>query len=58
MGICQEADLLLFVPRVAAALGAAVCISCPDALSTPVVLLTPAMEQTRATGHGRLSGVV
>jgi tetratricopeptide (TPR) repeat protein len=47
MGICQEADLLLFVPRVAAALGAAYILS--GRVADAVVLLTPVMEQTRAT---------
>jgi len=44
MGICQEADLLLFVPRVAAALGAAYSLS--GRAADAVALLTPAMEQT------------
>jgi tetratricopeptide (TPR) repeat protein len=47
MGICQEADLLLFVPRMAAALGAAYTQS--GRVADAVALLTPAMEQTRAT---------
>ncbi len=47
MGICQEADLLLFVPRVAAALGAAYILS--GRVADAVVLLTPVLEQTRAT---------
>jgi len=47
MGICQEADLLLFVPRVAAALGTAYILS--GRVADAVVLLTPVMEQTRAT---------
>jgi class 3 adenylate cyclase/tetratricopeptide (TPR) repeat protein len=47
MGICQEADLLLFVPRVAAALGTAYSLSGRGA--DAVALLTPAMEQIRAT---------
>jgi tetratricopeptide (TPR) repeat protein len=46
MGICQEADLLLFVPRVAAALGAAYIQS--GRVADAVALLRPAMEQTRA----------
>jgi tetratricopeptide (TPR) repeat protein len=45
MGICQEADLLLFVPRVAAALGAAYSLS--GRVADAVGLLTPVMEQTR-----------
>ena len=47
MDICQEADLLLFVPRVAAALGAAYSLA--GRVADAVALLTPAMEQTRAT---------
>jgi class 3 adenylate cyclase/tetratricopeptide (TPR) repeat protein len=47
MGICQDADLLLFVPRVAAALGAAYSLS--GRVADAVALLTPTLEQTRAT---------
>jgi tetratricopeptide (TPR) repeat protein len=47
MGICQEAALQLFVPRVAAALGAAHILS--GHVADAVALLTPAMEQTMAT---------
>jgi class 3 adenylate cyclase/tetratricopeptide (TPR) repeat protein len=47
MGIGQEADLPLFVPRVAAALGAAYILS--GRVADAVALLTQAMEQTRAT---------
>jgi tetratricopeptide (TPR) repeat protein len=47
LGICQEADLLLFVPRVVAALGAAYLLS--GRVADAVALLTPVMEQTRAT---------
>ena len=47
MGICQEAALPLFVPRVAAALGAAHTLS--GRVADAVALLTPAMEQTMAT---------
>ena len=47
MGICQEADLLLFVPRVAAVLGAAYSLA--GRVVDAVALLTPALEQTRAT---------
>jgi class 3 adenylate cyclase/tetratricopeptide (TPR) repeat protein len=50
MGICQEADLLLFVPRVAAALGTTYILS--GRVADAVALLTPAMEQTRATDMG------
>jgi class 3 adenylate cyclase/tetratricopeptide (TPR) repeat protein len=47
MGICQEADLRLFVPRVAAALGTAYILS--GRVADAVALLMPAMEQIRAT---------
>jgi class 3 adenylate cyclase/tetratricopeptide (TPR) repeat protein len=47
MGICQEVDLLLFIPRVAAALGAAYSLS--GRVADAMALLTPAMEQARAT---------
>ena len=47
MGICQDADLLLFVPRMAAALGTAYILS--GRVADAVALLTPAMEQIRAT---------
>ena len=56
MGICQEAALRLFVPRVAAALGAAYILS--GRVADAVALLTPAMEQTTGHGHDRLSGAV
>ena len=46
MHICQEADLLLFAPRVAAALGAAYLLS--GRVADAVALLTPVLEQTRA----------
>jgi tetratricopeptide (TPR) repeat protein len=46
MGICQEADLPLFVPRIAAALGAAYTLS--GRIADAVALLTQAMEQTMA----------
>ncbi|MGH8065527.1 MAG: ATP-binding protein [Candidatus Entotheonellia bacterium] len=46
MGICQEADLPLFVPRMAAALGAAYTLS--GRVADAVALLTRAMEQTAA----------
>jgi tetratricopeptide (TPR) repeat protein len=45
MGICQEADLPLFVPRMAAALGAAYALS--GRVDDAVGLLTPALAQTR-----------
>jgi tetratricopeptide (TPR) repeat protein len=47
MGICQEADLLLFVPRMAAALGATYTLS--GRAAEAVALLTQAMEQSIAT---------
>jgi class 3 adenylate cyclase/tetratricopeptide (TPR) repeat protein len=47
MSICQEADLTLFVPRMAAALGAAYTLS--GRVADAVALLTPALEQTSAT---------
>jgi class 3 adenylate cyclase/tetratricopeptide (TPR) repeat protein len=47
MGICQEADLLLFVPRMAAALGAAYTLA--GRAADAVELLTQAMEQSIAT---------
>jgi tetratricopeptide (TPR) repeat protein len=50
LGICQDADLRLFVPRVAAALGAAYSLS--GRLTDAVAVLTPALEQTRATDMG------
>jgi tetratricopeptide (TPR) repeat protein len=47
IGICQEADLRFFVPRVAAALGAAYILS--GRVADAVALLTPLLEQVRAT---------
>ena len=47
MGICQEAGLPLFVPRMAAALGTAYTLS--GRVADAVALLTQAMEQTMAT---------
>jgi tetratricopeptide (TPR) repeat protein len=47
MGICQEGNLPIFFPRMAAALGAAYILS--GRVADAVALLTPAMEQTRAT---------
>jgi class 3 adenylate cyclase/tetratricopeptide (TPR) repeat protein len=47
MGICREADLPVFVPRVAAALGAAYTLS--GRIADAVALLTQAMDQTTAT---------
>ena len=50
VGICQEADLPGYFPRVAAALGAAYTLSGRVAEAVP--LLTQAMEQTSATESG------
>jgi class 3 adenylate cyclase len=47
MGICQDSDLLLFVPRMAAALGTAYILL--GRVADAVALLTPAMEQISAT---------
>ena len=47
MSICQEADLPLFFPRTAAALGAAYTLS--GRVADAVALLTQAMEQTKST---------
>jgi class 3 adenylate cyclase/tetratricopeptide (TPR) repeat protein len=47
MGICQEADLPAYSPRVAAALGAAYTLG--GRVADAVPLLTQAMEQTAAT---------
>jgi tetratricopeptide (TPR) repeat protein len=47
MGICQEADLPIFIPRVAAALGAAYTQS--GRVADAVALLTQTMAQTTAT---------
>jgi class 3 adenylate cyclase/tetratricopeptide (TPR) repeat protein len=44
MGVCREADLSVFIPRLAAALGAAYTLS--DRVADAVTLLTQAMEQT------------
>jgi tetratricopeptide (TPR) repeat protein len=47
IGICQEADLPLFVPRMAAALGTAYTLAGRGV--DAVALLTPAVEQTMET---------
>jgi tetratricopeptide (TPR) repeat protein len=47
MGICQEANLSIFFPRMAAALGAAYTLS--GHVADAVTLLTQAMAQTRTT---------
>jgi class 3 adenylate cyclase/tetratricopeptide (TPR) repeat protein len=46
MGICQEANILIFFPRMAAALGAAYTLA--GRLADAIALLTQAMEQTTA----------
>jgi tetratricopeptide (TPR) repeat protein len=46
IGVCREADLPVFVPRVAAALGAAYTLS--GRMADAVTLLTPAVERTTA----------
>jgi tetratricopeptide (TPR) repeat protein len=48
MGICQDADLPLFFPWIAAALGAAYALA--GRVADAVPLLTQAMEQTMTTG--------
>ncbi len=52
VGICQEADLPVFFPRMAPALGAAYTLS--GRIADAVLLLTQAMEQTVATDMGGL----
>ena len=47
MGICQDADLPVYFPRMAAALGAAYTLG--GRVADAVPLLTQAMEQTTAT---------
>ena len=47
MGICQDADLPVYFPRMAAALGAAYTLA--GRVADAVPLLTQAMEQTTAT---------
>ncbi len=49
MGICQDADLSVFVPLIAAALGAAYTLA--GRIADAVPLLTPAMEQSTVTGR-------
>jgi class 3 adenylate cyclase/tetratricopeptide (TPR) repeat protein len=50
MAICQEAQLRIFVPRMAAALGAAYTLA--GRVGDSVALLTQAMEQTMAADMG------
>ena len=54
MGLCQDADLPLYVPLMATALGAAYTLG--GRVADAVPLLTQAMEQTTATDMDRLSG--
>ena len=55
MGICQEENMAIFFPRMAAALGAGYTLS--GRLADAVALLTEAMEQP-GYRHGRLSGAL
>jgi class 3 adenylate cyclase/tetratricopeptide (TPR) repeat protein len=55
MGICQEADLRLFVPRMAAALGGAYTLAGRGA--DAVALLTPALDLTMATEMAGFRGL-
>ena len=50
LGICQDANLPAFFPRMAAALGAAYTLA--GRVADAVPLLTQAMEQAIAQGHG------
>ena len=56
MGICQDADLPVFFPWMAAALGAAYTLG--GRVADAVPLLTQAMEQTTATDRVGLSGAL
>ena len=56
MGICQDADLPVFFPRMAAALGAAYTLS--GRVADAVPLLTQAMEQSIATEMSYRSGAL
>ena len=56
VGICQDADLPLYFPLMAAALGAAYTLA--GRIADAVPLLTQAMEQTTATAMSRLSGAL
>ena len=49
MSLCQDADLPIFFPLVAAVLGAAYALS--GRVANAVLLLTQAVEQSAATGH-------
>ena len=56
VGICQDADLPVYFPWMAAALGAAYTLG--GRVADAVPLLTQAMEQTTGNGNGRLSGAL
>ena len=56
MGICQDADLPAWFPRMAAALGAAYTLG--GRIADAVPLLTQAMEQTTAPESASLSGAL
>ena len=56
VGICQDADLPVYFPWMAAALGAAYTLA--GRVADAVPLLTQAMEQTTGNGNGRLSGAL
>jgi class 3 adenylate cyclase/tetratricopeptide (TPR) repeat protein len=55
VGICQDADLPVWFPRMAAALGAAYTLG--ERVMDAVPLLTQALEQTMATDMGRLQAL-
>ena len=55
VGICQDTDLPVWFPRMAAALGAAYTLA--GRITDAVPLLTQAMEQTMATDMGRLQAL-
>ena len=55
VGICQAADLPVWFPRMAAALGAAYTLG--GRITDAVALLRQAMEQTMATDMGRLQAL-
>ena len=56
VGICQDADLPGWFPRMAAALGAAYTLA--GRVADAVPLLTQAMEQTTGNGNSRLPGAL
>jgi class 3 adenylate cyclase/tetratricopeptide (TPR) repeat protein len=55
MGICQEADLRLFVPRIAGALGEAYALA--GRVADAVALLTPAMDLTMVPAMAGFQGL-